>query len=165
MHNPNKGFEKVATLERENRIYRFGEFRLDGGSRVLLRANEPVRLPLKAIEILLTLVKRSGDVVTKEEIMTAVWPGKVVDEANLKQNIAVIRKSLAIEPGMPGYIETFVGRGYRIIGASSDEKRNRSLSLQPRMPNRRPKLASHGSPGPFASVLSFSCAGFPRSPS
>ena len=107
----------MQPLVREHCTYRFGEFRLDSGSRVLLRANEPVRVPLKAIEILLMLVKHSGDVVTKEEIMTAVWPGKVVDDANLKQNIAVIRKSLAIAPGMPGYIETFVGRGYRIIGA------------------------------------------------
>ena len=117
MYNSDKGFKEFARLTRESRSYQFGEFRLNGGSRVLLRANEPVRLPLKAIEILLTLVERCGDVVTKEEIMAAVWPDKVVDEANLKQNIAVIRKCLCVEPGMPGHIETFVGRGYRIIGS------------------------------------------------
>lgn len=73
-------------------------------------------MSLKATEILLTLVEHSGDVVTKDELLHAVWPDKVVDEANLKQNIAVIRKILDVQPGSPGHIETFVGRGYRIIG-------------------------------------------------
>lgn len=55
-------------------------------------------------------------VLTREEIMSAVWTDRVVDEANLAQNIAVVRKALAAAPGTPAHIETFPGRGYRIEG-------------------------------------------------
>lgn len=97
-------------------IYTFGAFRLDATAKVLLRDEEPVRLTRKAIETLLALVENCGVVLTKEELMHTVWPDRVVDEANLAQNIAVIRKALGVEHGAPGCIETFPGRGYRIIG-------------------------------------------------
>ncbi len=48
--------------------------------------------------------------------MATVWPGRVVDEKNLAQNVAVVRKALAAAMGEPGYIETFPARGYRILG-------------------------------------------------
>ncbi len=98
------------------RIYTFGNFRLDATAKVLLRQDEPVRLTKKAIETLLALVENCGLVLTKEELMRTVWPDRVVDEANLAQNVAVIRKALAVEHGEPGSIETFPGRGYRILG-------------------------------------------------
>src|SRR3954464_9075864 len=88
-------------------MYRFGDFRLDANAKVLLRGDTPVGLPLKATEILLVLVQHSGEVVTKDQIMNAVWPDRAVDDANLKQNIAVIRKTLAAPPGQPGHIDTF----------------------------------------------------------
>ena len=116
MLDKGRGGRVMPKLPKENCLYRIGDFRLDARSRVLLRGSEPVRMPLKATEILLTLVEHSGDVVTKEELLHAVWPDKIVDEANLKQNIAVIRKVLDVQPGSPGHIETFVGRGYRIVG-------------------------------------------------
>lgn len=99
-----------------HRIYTFGSFRLDATAKVLLRADEPIRLTKKAVETLLALVENSGRVVTKEELMSAVWPDRVVDDANLAQNIAVVRKALAVDQGAPGSIETFPGRGYRILG-------------------------------------------------
>ena len=54
--------------------------------------------------------------VPKEEILAAVWPDRVVEEANLTQNISVIRKTLGVAAGEPGHIETFPGRGYRLEG-------------------------------------------------
>ncbi len=107
-------------LSKEHCIYRIGNFRLDARAKVLLRGDDPVRMPLKATEILLVLVQHSGEVVTKDELLNAVWPDKVVDEANLKQNIAVIRKILDSQPGSPVHIETFVGRGYRIVGTAEE---------------------------------------------
>ncbi len=98
------------------RIFRFGFFRLDATAKVLLRGDEPVHLTRKAVETLLVLVESTGQVVTKSELMAALWPDRVVDEANLAQNIAVVRKALAAEHGTPGHIETFPGRGYRILG-------------------------------------------------
>ncbi len=98
------------------RIYNFGPFSIDVNAKVLLRGGEPVRLSRKAVETLLVLAESSGQVLTKDEMLAAVWPDRVVDEANLTQNIAVVRKALGAERGSPGYIETFAGRGYRLVG-------------------------------------------------
>jgi Tol biopolymer transport system component/DNA-binding winged helix-turn-helix (wHTH) protein len=98
------------------RLYRFGCFSLDAAAKVLLKDGEPVRLARRSVETLLAMVENSGQVLTKEELMSAVWPDRVVAEANLAQNVAVVRRALGVERGEPGYIETFPGRGYRIIG-------------------------------------------------
>ncbi len=97
-------------------VFHFGEFSLDPVAKVLFRAGEPVALTRKAAETLLVLVEQAGQVMTKEEIRAAVWADRVVDDANLAQNIAVIRKALGVEKGSPAYIETFAGRGYRLQG-------------------------------------------------
>jgi Tol biopolymer transport system component/DNA-binding winged helix-turn-helix (wHTH) protein len=83
---------------------------------VLLREDQPVHLARKSVETLLALIESSGQVVTKEDLMATVWPDRIVDEANLAQNIAVIRKAIGAAHGEPGQIETFPGRGYRILG-------------------------------------------------
>ncbi|MCC6861552.1 MAG: PD40 domain-containing protein [Bryobacterales bacterium] len=98
------------------RIYRFGEFCLDATAKILLRDGEPIRAPRKAVETLLALLENAGQVVTKEELMAGLWPDRVVGEANLAQNIAVARRVTKVLPGAPGYIETFSGTGYRIVG-------------------------------------------------
>ena len=98
------------------KIFRFGPFSLDAAPKVLLRDDQPVRLARKSVETLLALLENAGQVVTKEDLMATVWPDRIVDEANLAQNIAVIRKALAAPHGEPGHIETFAGRGYRILG-------------------------------------------------
>lgn len=97
-------------------IYRFDPFRLDASAKVLFRGDQPLHLTRKAVETLVVLAARSPEVATKEEILSAVWPDRIVDEANLAQNIAVIRKALGASPGDPAYIETFPGRGYRLVG-------------------------------------------------
>ncbi len=102
------------------RIYKFGPFLLDATAKVLQRGDTPVKLARKAVETLLVLVENSGRVVTKEELMSALWPDRVVDEANLAQNVAVIRRALGVDRGAVGYIENFPGRGYRIVGPVSE---------------------------------------------
>ncbi|MGQ9916138.1 MAG: winged helix-turn-helix domain-containing protein [Bryobacteraceae bacterium] len=97
-------------------VYRFGPFRLDAAAKVLFRGDQPLHLTRKAVETLIVLAARSPEVATKEEILSAVWPDRIVDEANLAQNIAVIRKALGASPGDPAYIETFPSRGYRLVG-------------------------------------------------
>jgi tetratricopeptide (TPR) repeat protein len=64
---------------------------------------------------LTALVERAGDVVTKSELLTLVWPDTTVDEGNLKVNMAVLRRLLKEERGSPPYIATVVGRGYRFV--------------------------------------------------
>ena len=101
---------------KDKRFYKFGPFSVDPTAKVVLHEGQPLHLTRKVVETLLVLVENCGQVVTKEEVMAAVWPDRIVDEANLKQNIAVIRRALAIEPGSPGHIETYAGRGYRMVG-------------------------------------------------
>jgi len=100
----------------KRQIYRFGPYGLDAVAKVLLKDGQPVHLTRKAAETLFILVDRSPEVVTKEELMAEVWPDRVVDEANLAQNIAMVRKALEAQKGDPAWIETFPGRGYRLHG-------------------------------------------------
>jgi len=99
-----------------HRLYRFESFCLDATAKVLLKDGQTVAITRKAVETLLVLVENSGQVVAKEELLNTIWPNRVVDEANLTQNIATVRRALAAERGTPAYIETFPGRGYRLLG-------------------------------------------------
>jgi len=67
----------------KNRCYEFGPFILDERERLLLRAGEEITLTPKAFETLLLLVENSGHVLTKEEMLTSLWPDTFVEEANL----------------------------------------------------------------------------------
>ena len=102
-------------------FYQFGPFRLDGVRRLLLRADQSVPLTPKVLHTLLVLVENAGRVVSKDELMKAVWPDTFVEEGNLTQNISVLRKVLGENPGEHTYIETVPKQGYRFIPAVSDE--------------------------------------------
>ena len=65
------------------------------------------------------LVQQSPNVVSKEELLAAVWPDQFIDEHNLTQSISTARRALGVQAGLPGYIETFPGHGYRILGPVS----------------------------------------------
>ncbi|MDX2031850.1 MAG: LpqB family beta-propeller domain-containing protein [Blastocatellia bacterium] len=99
-----------------HQLYKFGPFSLDATAKVLLREGQAVSMTRKAVETLLVLVENEGQVVSKEEMLRAIWPDRVVDEANLTQNIAMVRRALGVEAGSPAFIETFPGRGYRLKG-------------------------------------------------
>ena len=91
----------------------FGGFRLDPQRRVLTHAEEVVKLAPKAFDLLLHLVHNPGRLVEKEELLSAVWGGRYVEEGNLNQTIFSIRKALGREPGSERWIVTAPGRGYR----------------------------------------------------
>src|ERR1700678_2744161 len=94
-------------------LYEFGPFRMDPDRQVLLRENEPVPVTPKAFETLLALVRRSRDVVSKEELLKEVWPDSFVEESNLSQSIFLLRKALGDTPENRQYVVTLPGRGYR----------------------------------------------------
>jgi DNA-binding winged helix-turn-helix (wHTH) protein/tetratricopeptide (TPR) repeat protein len=94
-------------------LYEFGPFRVDPDKHVLLREDEPVAITPKAFETLLVLIRHSRQVVSKDELMTALWPDAFVEEANLSQNIFRLRKALGDTSGDQRYIVTLPGRGYR----------------------------------------------------
>ena len=94
-------------------FYEFGRYRIDPEERLLLHDQQPVPLPPKAFETLLILVNRSERVVSKDDLMKGLWPDTFVEEANLSQNIFVLRKALGETAQDPRYIVTVPGRGYR----------------------------------------------------
>jgi len=94
-------------------VYEFGPFRMDPDKQTLLRENDPVAVTPKAFETLLALVRRSRDVVSKEELLKEVWPDSFVEESNLSQNIFLLRKALGDTAENRQYIVTLPGRGYR----------------------------------------------------
>src|ERR1700676_292248 len=101
----------------EAAIYEFGEFRIDTGKRLLLRAGEPVPLTPKVFDTLLYLVEHCEKIVEKNELMLAVWPDTVVEENNLNQNVSTLRRVLGESRGENRYIATVPGKGYRFVGS------------------------------------------------
>lgn len=103
-------------METETRhLYEFGDFCLDAAERLLLRRGQAVPLTPKAFETLCYLVSRSGHIVEKEELLSAVWPDTFVEEATLAQNIFTLRRALGQGRETLQYIETVPKRGYRFI--------------------------------------------------
>jgi predicted ATPase len=95
--------------------YQFGPFELLVRRQLLIHAGSPVRIGSRALAILTLLVERAGDVVAKENLISAVWPNTFVDESNLKVNIANLRRALASDVSRQDYILTVSGRGYRFV--------------------------------------------------
>jgi DNA-binding winged helix-turn-helix (wHTH) protein/Tol biopolymer transport system component len=98
-------------------VYEFGPFRMDPDKQLLLRENQPIPVTPKAFETLLALVRRSRDVVTKEELLKEIWPDSFVEESNLSQNIFMLRKALGDTAENRQYIVTLPGKGYRFAAS------------------------------------------------
>lgn len=96
-------------------FYEFGPFCLDADERLLVREGRHIALPPKVYETLFVLVGSNGRVLTKDELMRAIWPDAFVEEANLAHNISELRKALGDSPERPQYIQTIPRRGYRFI--------------------------------------------------
>ena len=93
----------------------FGPFRLLPAQRLLLHAGEPVRLGSRALDALIALLDRPGELVTKDELISRVWPDTHVDEGNLKVQVAALRRMLGDGKGGARYLATAPGRGYRFV--------------------------------------------------
>jgi predicted ATPase/DNA-binding winged helix-turn-helix (wHTH) protein len=101
----------------------FGPFRLFPGRKLLLEGNTPVQIGARALDILIALVGRAGDLVTKEELLMYVWPTTTVHEANLRVHIAGLRRLLGDGQMGARYIVNVTGRGYCFVAPlmSSEE--------------------------------------------
>src|SRR6185503_8828495 len=112
--------ESLMSLHQQH-FYQFDGFTIDTEQRVLLRSGSRVQLTPKALDILLALIQRSGEVVDKETLMREVWPDTFVEDINLAYNIHVLRKVLGAKNGSRDeYIETIPKRGYRFIQSVSE---------------------------------------------
>lgn len=108
-------FSESLNEGRANPVYEFGPFRLERQEHRLIRAGTPVPLAGKAFHTLCALVERHGELVSKQDLMSAVWPETTVEENNLDRNISVLRKVLGDQAGGQPYIETVPRVGYRFV--------------------------------------------------
>ena len=105
-------------------LYEFGPFRVDPEKQVLLRENQPVAITPKTFETLLILVRHSREAVSKDDVMKELWPDSFVEEANLSQNIFMLRKALGESPEDRRYIVTLPGKGYRFVAEVREVAQN-----------------------------------------
>lgn len=102
--------------------YAFGPFTLDQTRRALMRDGMTVALSPKAFSILAVLVENGGSIVTKETLLSAVWPDLVVEESNLTFQMSVLRKALGEKRDGERYIATVPGQGYQLALPVRDEE-------------------------------------------
>lgn len=95
--------------------YQFGQFELDEEARSLLRDGDPVPLTAKVFDTLAVLVRNHGRVLERDELLATIWPGAVVEEANLTQNVSTLRKALGDNSKDCRLIATVPGRGYSFV--------------------------------------------------
>ena len=106
---------KEGTGGAETEVFRFGPFRLSGAAPELYLGSEPLPLTPKALDTLLVLVSRAGEIVSREELIRDVWQDDFVEEAVLTQNVYTLRKVLGEADPDGRYIETVPRRGYRFL--------------------------------------------------
>ena len=97
----------------------FGPFLIDVGERTLRRDGEPVPLTPKAFDVLVALLEKPGQLISKDELLQKVWPDTFVEESNLAYNIFALRKALGDTAENSRYIETVPKKGYRFRASVS----------------------------------------------
>jgi predicted ATPase/DNA-binding winged helix-turn-helix (wHTH) protein len=98
-----------------NDLLSFGPFSLLTAERLLKKADESIPLGGRALDILIALVERAGEVVTHRELISTVWPGVTVEDANLRAQIAALRKALGDGRDGARYVSNVAGRGYCFV--------------------------------------------------
>ena len=110
---------------RQPTFYEFGPFRLDVADRVLFRAGQSVTITPKALELLLVLIQNRGHLLSKETLISRVWPDTFIEENNLAVHISILRKALAGNGDETEYIRTAPKRGYSFVGEVREEAENK----------------------------------------
>src|SRR5215467_1142150 len=92
--------------------FEFGRFRILPKRREILADGRPMELGGRAFDVLVVLIGANGAVVSKEELMSRVWPGRIIEDNNLHAQIKALRKAFSDHD----LIRTVVGRGYQFTG-------------------------------------------------
>src|SRR4030081_1421713 len=124
-----------------HRMLRFGPFELSIGERVLRREDVVLPLGSRALDLLIYLAGRPGEVIAKQELIDHVWPDVTVEEGSIRVHVAAIRKALGDGQFGNRYIANIKGRGYSFVGtvvplAGNTDSRNDSFRHQGRLPVR-----------------------------
>ncbi|EUB76399.1 transcriptional regulator, winged helix family [Pseudomonas sp. GM41(2012)] len=108
------------TLPPDQAIH-FGPYRIYPGQRLVMEADQPLRLGRRAMDILLILLEHAGEVVSKQTLIAGVWPKSVVEDINLRVHMAALRKALGDGQAGQRYIITVAQRGYSFVAPYSLE--------------------------------------------
>ena len=112
-------------------LYEFKKFRLDAETPCLWQDNELVPIPLKALQILILLVERNGEIVSREELLEKVWNETFVEEANITYTISLLRKSL----GDKKLVQTVPKRGYRFTAEIKKAEETSQIAISEKKEN------------------------------
>src|SRR5271163_3132554 len=96
-------------------VLSFGPFGLFPAERLLKKADKPIALGGRALDVLIALAERAGEVVTNKELISAVWPDLVVEKGNLRFQMATLRKALGDGRDGARYVSNVAGRGYCFV--------------------------------------------------
>src|SRR6266446_7915448 len=109
----------MAALQNHSRIARFGVFELDFRAGELRKNGAKLRLQEQPFQVLALLLKRAGDVVTREELRQKLWPSDTFVDFDHSLNTAInkVREVLGDSASNPRYVETLARRGYRFLAA------------------------------------------------
>ena len=105
-------FEGLGVLDNRNSVLAFGPFRLFPAERRLEREGSPVRLGGRALDLLIVLVERAGEIVPNRALLATVWPDVNVEESSLRFHIKNLRKALGDTQSDTRYVTNVPGRGY-----------------------------------------------------
>src|SRR5262245_7757161 len=113
-------------------MLRFGKFQVDRDGHELLLGEEAIALQPKAFALLLFLIDHRDRLVSKEELLSALWPGVIVMEGSLQRVISLLRQALR-PGGCEDYIRTYHRLGYRFVGdvLSLEPTITRAMNLAP----------------------------------
>ena len=98
-------------------VIAFGPFRLSVAERLIKRAGEPLELGARAMDILIALVERAGDVVSPRDLIDRVWPNVTVDDSNLRCHLGALRRALGDGQDGARYVINVPGRGYCFVAS------------------------------------------------
>ncbi|MDM0015252.1 winged helix-turn-helix domain-containing protein [Variovorax sp. J22P168] len=134
-------------MDDDHEIAVFGPYRLSASTRHLQRGEESVALGGRAMDLLIALVERVGEVVSRRDLMRRAWPDLVVEEANLRVHIGSLRKTLGEGRSGDRYITNVAGRGYCFVVpvsrlSSKVDSFTSAPVVSPRTPNGLPKRLS-----------------------
>src|SRR5688572_5939287 len=117
----------------ERRVYLFGDFVLEAASRRLSRkeSGEPIALTAKTFDTLLYLVEHRDEVLSKDRLLSAVWPGVVVEENSLTQSVSALRQALGEAPGANRYVATVPRQGYRFVAEVTESDATATRTAAP----------------------------------
>ena len=121
----------VASALQKTETMSFGPFELVATERLLTKEGAPIELGARALDILLALLSRPNEVISKKDLLAQVWPDVTVEESSLRVHVASLRKALGDGKGGARYITTQAGRGYCFVAPvlrSSDHDKVNSVN-------------------------------------